>query len=201
MLEKKAVSSTAVAALASSSCFVVLVAVLHALRSDVDPLRWGLSFYAVGRYSALMTTAFLLLGTTALLVAAVVRRTAQHSRAGVVLLGIGGAALVAVAAFPSNAVPPATAIDVAHVAASGVFFLSFAAASQLISSRHADRRVRSLTMAIAVTYLLSLLLTFFGPEGVHGLLQRTTVAAAVLWLAATAVQLPSTQHRHKETRS
>jgi hypothetical membrane protein len=195
MVEKKKLSSIALAALASSSCFVVLVAVLHVLRSDVDPFLWGMSFYAVGSYSALMTAAFLLFGVTGFLVATAVRRSAQHSRAGVVLLALAAAALVAVAAFPSNTVPPANGNDVAHVAASAVFFLCFAAASQLISWRHTDRRMRSLTVAIALTYLASLLLTFFGPAGVHGLLQRTTVSAAVVWLAATALLLPSERHR------
>ena len=172
------------------SAFVALVIALHLVRLDVDPLRWGLSFYAVGRYSALMTTAFLLLSLAVLSVSVALRNSGLYSAAGVALLAIGAVALAGVAAFPSNTVPPASLRDVAHLVASAAFFLSFAVGTQLVSFRQANRPHKFVTVALSFGYVLSLLLTFFGPAGVHGLLQRTTVLAAVTWLGVTALFLP-----------
>ena len=105
------------------------------------------------------------------------------------LLAIGGVALLGVALFPSNAVPPVTRTDFAHVGASMIFFFGFALGSSLISWRLPPARGRALAIALATGFCASLLLMLAKAGDVHGLLQRIAVAFVLLWIVTLAVHL------------
>lgn len=176
-------------AVAAALLFIVAVASLHVLRPDVDPIRWGMSFYAIGRFGSVMTAAFVAFGVSVLaLVAglAAIQPAGQGSRVGLSLLGLSGTALLGVALFPSNAVPPVTRTDFAHVLASMVFFLGFAVGSPLVSWRLRQSRTTASVLAAAfvVTFIATILF-----RGSHGLFQRSAVAFALAWVITVASRL------------
>jgi hypothetical protein len=80
---------------------LVVLAVLHALRTDVDPATDPVSNYAVGDYGTLKVLATLAVGLGALALTAALHMTGpRRSTVGLVLLAVFGLAKVAQAFFP-----------------------------------------------------------------------------------------------------
>lgn len=178
-------------AIAGALFFIAAVAMLHVLRSEVDPLKGGMSFYAIGRFGTLMMGSFIALGVSQLaLVAGFIRKQppVPRSRAGLVLLAVSGAALLAVALFPSNAVPPVTRTDFAHVVASMIFFSGFAIASVLVSRRLRPEGHRPAAYVFAVGFGVTFL-TLIVSSAPHGLLQRIAVGFALAWIVTISLCL------------
>lgn len=94
------------AAVAGSGGFVVLLALLHVLRDDLDPSWRVVSEYAVGPHGWLMTSAFLLLAVTAGAVAAVswTRGSRRLGRVGAVLLAITAVGMTLAGVFETDLV-------------------------------------------------------------------------------------------------
>jgi hypothetical protein len=87
-------------AAATAVFYLVVLAVLHALRTDVDPATDPVSDYAVGDYGTLEVLAMLAVGLGALALTAALHQTPRRSTVGLVLLAVFGLAKVAQAFFP-----------------------------------------------------------------------------------------------------
>jgi len=168
---------------------LALVAALHALRPDVDPIRDDLSLYAVGPFGALMAAAFIALGTSVFVTATVVldapagTRTLRLNRTVLAISGIGGAL---VAAFPSAARAPQTPTDHAELVASLVFFVGFGTSSLVISLNAWTGFRASVAAFLSGAFGLVFLCMLFGPDEIHGILMRIAMACVVAWLVLAA---------------
>jgi len=105
--ERSAASSSSTAArlsLAAAGLFVLLLAVLHLVRRDLDPSWTVISAYALGEQGWMMTAAFASLGVAcASLVAAVwPQTTTKADRLGLVLLSVSAIGFALAALFPSD---------------------------------------------------------------------------------------------------
>ena len=84
-----------------SVCFGAMV-MLHAMRTDLDPVRQVMSEYANGRFGIVMTAAFYAFGLTCMALALRLGRAMARRRLAVVvrvLLGLGGLGLILAGVF------------------------------------------------------------------------------------------------------
>lgn len=184
--------SAANIAIIAALTFVTAVCSLHILRRETDIIDAGMSFYAVGPFGVIMTVAFTALAVSVIaLVVAIVRLASGSSRprVGLALLTLGGVALAVVALFPSDTVPPVSRGDFIHLAAAVTFFASFTVASLLISLRVSFGPSKSIILLLAVAGAVAFGVIVFGPRGIHGVLQRVTMAIQVAWVLAVAISL------------
>ncbi len=104
--------SLASAAMAGAAAFTVVVLAFHLLRPDLDPALDYISYYAVGRYGALMVAAFVALGLGCVALALAVRGATRGaiSLIGCTLLGLAGLGLIVGGIAPSDleGAPPTT---------------------------------------------------------------------------------------------
>jgi hypothetical protein len=181
--------------------FVALVAALHVLKPELNPVRNYLSLYAVGRWGWVMTLALLALATaatalvTALVLAGAAGRggVAPRSRVGVAALVVYAAGVLTIAIAPTDGldvVVPTTA-DAVHAVGANALFVALTVGITAFTPRFRatpgweDLRVPGLVMgAIAWATLLSL--PFAGGPGLHGLVQRTFTAFTLAWLFMVA---------------
>jgi hypothetical protein len=186
--------------LAGAAWFAFAVVALHFLRPDLDPLSRATSEYAIGPYGYLMASAFfsLSLASWALLLA-LGRRLAgpARSRAGLALLGVWAACVLAAMIFPIDAAgAPSTTAGLIHNASGPIGFLSLALGALFISRRFRhDAALRPIARP-AVGLSLLLLAAFFAVPAamasglpLAGLAQRLLLAACVAWLSLTATCL------------
>ncbi len=179
---------------AGVAVFVVLVAVLHAVRPEMSPLTDPLSNYAVGRFGGLMTAAFVAnaVGFTALTVAVRPVVAAPRRQAMTVLLAVAalGMLVAAVARTDVPATTPPTTTGLIHTIAALAAFLCLGAAGvvSLPAFRPAAGPVRGAATALVVGALVALVvfgaLTFGGSVGA-GLAQRLLTAFLLGWVALT----------------
>ncbi len=101
----KQVAWPATVALVGIAYFVVIVVALHGLRPDHNPIRLVTSYYAVGPYGMLMSSAFFSMNVASLaLVRGLYHGIGQpaRSRLGLGLLGVWGVGLLIAMIFPLN---------------------------------------------------------------------------------------------------
>ncbi|HET7092679.1 MAG TPA: DUF998 domain-containing protein [Thermomicrobiales bacterium] len=90
------------------------------LRSDVDPIATGLSYYAVGPWSGIAIAAFVALGVACIAIALALVAALRGSRLialGAWLLGLSGLGCIGLAAFPMGQPGPTTPIGDLHLTA------------------------------------------------------------------------------------
>jgi hypothetical protein len=177
--------------------FLVAVVALHFLAPETDPLRSGISFYALTRFDAVIGAALALVGTAGILVVAAswAGATSTASRVGLLLLAAWGVMSILAGVFPLD--PPGadpTPSGTIHNLA-GLNFVLVAPAVLLIDSgAPGSRGSRSVTHRPAwlVAAGAVLLFAFNGPLSaldLGGLMQRAYWLALSLWLLLTARRL------------
>ena len=171
------------------SVFVLLVVLLHFLRTELSPFTRAVSDYATGRYGFLMTTAFIALsaGLAAITVAAF-RRQDQSilKQSELVMLSISSFLMLLVGIFPSG--QKITIISMIHIVASFLFFLIIMTIMLKSSIRlHRDGMLYGknkllLWIAIFSPIFFILWLGVFLFLGLSGLGQRIYILSWVSWL-------------------
>jgi len=155
-------------------------------RGGFDPVRDTISALAARDADdrAVMTTALVGLGLCHLTTALALRRAAPPGR---VVLAVGGAATVLVAAFP---LPTGDGRSAAHTAAAGTAFVALAAWPLLARRPGADAVLSSRGSVAAGAALLGLVGWFFvelvAGTGRVGLSERAAAGAQSAWPLAVA---------------
>ena len=172
-----------------------MVAVLHALRSDLDPVRRRLSEYAVGQSGWLMTAAFVVFGLGLCALSRGVRSAgamAPSMRLLEALLGIAGVGMIVSGAFETQVGPSAVEWqEVVHSQASALAFMALIAAALLSATAARDvlawgaaRGPADVITALATVSAAISPVTHDGPWA--GLVQRLSYAAVLCWLLLAA---------------
>ncbi len=149
--------------------FALAVLFLHWRRRDIDPLRRGISHYAIGSYGWLMTCGFLALAS-ALAAAAWM---GNGNRSAWLWIAAGGIIGVAVTPIAATSSPLARFI---HQAAGGAFFVAILGVAITEWAMWLD-----IAIAFAVPlFLASVAVARLAP--IAGALQRLVFALVVFWL-------------------
>jgi len=172
------------------SLFVILVVLLHFLRTELSPLVWAISDYATGKYGFLLTTAVIALsaGLTSMTVAGFRSRNQSVLTQGeLVMLGISSFSMLLSGIFPIEKTIM-TAISMVHIIASFLFSLLIMTIMLKSSIRlqrngmlHGKNKLL-LWIAISSPILFIVWLGVFLPLGLSGLGQRIDTLSWVSWL-------------------
>ena len=199
---------------AASSLFLLILAALHVLKSDLDPSWRMISEYQIGEHGWLMQTAFVSLAVgTAALVAAVRRHvTGKAANAGLVLLAVAAAGM-ALAGFavsdPITATPEElTTHGNLHGLGAMLGIPTFPFAAALIArglsrsntwagTRRALRAATALTWVGLAQFVVAMAILVpanggFGPETPIGWQNRLLIVSYVGWILTVAVQAART---------
>jgi hypothetical protein len=192
-------------AMLGTAYFVVVIAALHFLRPDINPVERPTSEYAVGPFGYLMTSAFvsLSLATWALVVG--LRRDlslARLHRVGLGFLGVWGIGLLVAAAFPIDVDgAPGTLAGTIHRINGPLTFLSMVAGTNLVS-RGFKRDVRWRPIYSFAAFLALLMIAEFVAGGLAvargsgaGIAQRVLIVTFATWFLLTAGRLRSNATR------
>jgi hypothetical protein len=174
-------------AIAGLLCSVALVAILHVVRTDLQPVGHRLSEYANGPYGWMMTAAFVALGCGLAALGVLLRAgtgSGAVARAIPATALFAGAGMVLSGAFRTG---ESAASEVIHSRASGlatVAVVAMALAYSLPRSRRRTAATRDLVGAgLALTAAaLATLSPFFHDTRWTGLSQRLLWTAAMIWL-------------------
>jgi hypothetical protein len=177
-----------------TACFAAIV-LLHAVRTDLDPVRQVMSEYANGRFGWFMTAAFYAIGLACIALAlrlgrAIVRR--PLSVVVRVLLGLGGLGLILAGIFEvERPAVPDTIEEIIHSDATLAAFTLVITAMLLFSvlcrwdPRWHDFRGVATALAI-VAAVAGAFSPFAGQTTWSGLAQRVLGATVVAWLLICA---------------
>jgi Protein of unknown function (DUF998) len=182
--------STAVAlawvAVATAVFDLVVLGVLHALRTDVDPATDAVSDYAVGDYGTLEVLAMLAVGLGALALTAALHLTdPRRSTVGLVLLAVFGLAKVVQAFFPIDVGDETTISGSIHNILGTVAFFALPVAAVLLSrSRGRVEMVVAVLLAVAMLAVLT-----SNAVGGFGIAQRVFLVLSSTWVLVTAFRL------------
>lgn len=167
--------------------------VLHVLRQDLDPVRDPLSFYAVGEWGWLFAAGCLAMAL-ALLALALATRRAGHPPRVTVSLVVSAAALVVIAAFPTDPWMPwdrgPTATGAVHNIAFALLVAGFVVAgwSMRRDPLPAGRTLDWLAWLFVVVFVVTVaavvvVLVAGGTPGFVGLLERVQFGIGAVWVA------------------
>lgn len=195
----------AAAAIAGIVTFVGLVAVLHFVDPDRDPISITVSEYVLGPHGWLLTFAASAfgLGVLALTAAIAAILPSSRPRVGLTLLGVAGLGMVVVGAFPTDPVDPThprfvTTAGSIHAVAGILAFTCIAVAAPLLNRRIMEATdataLRGLALVPPVGYAVFWLTGIldhqlgglFGSRSATGLGERIMAAAFIVWLMAAA---------------
>lgn len=177
--------------LSSVACYAAVIALLHVLRTDLDPKYRYLSEYARGPYGALMTSTFFVLSVGSLAVSVGLYRsvTSRLRFAPGLLLWLAWACSVFLAGIYTGDLQgtPHTRMGRIHDHMGMIAFPSASAALLLLSLglrwEKGWRSVWHRAMLLSVIALVSfLVLDRFGQMGLGGLDQRIFLAATLIWM-------------------
>lgn len=168
------------------------------LRPDVNPLRSGLSHYAVGPWSGVQSAAFIALGIGSLTIARALWLVANGNlwtRIAAVMLGLASFNFVGLAVFPMGEGGPMTPIGDLHLTA-GTFAIGwqFLSVSALLLGlrawRHEEHVIRLGIVLLGITLLgaASVQVAIWRPDLQipEGLAMRVVVVPLLLWWALIA---------------
>jgi hypothetical protein len=180
--------------------FSIAVVALLFLAPEIDPLRSGISFYALTDYKLLIGAGLSLVGLAGIFLAMALWGGASSAtgRIGLALLVAWGITSVLAGIFPLDApgAPPTLSGSIHNLA--GLNFLLIAPAVLLIDlprpkSEGSQTGTRGLAWLVLVSAIL--LFTFNGPLsslGIGGLIQRLYWLVLVLWLLSKSRHIPGT---------
>ncbi len=184
--------------LSGQAVFAILIAFLHFIRPDHDPISQALSEYAAGRWGILLSGSLfaLALGSNAivlLLLQALPR--SRSSQAGLGLLALWGVGTFLAGAFPLDAAGDARSLSgTIHAVASVIAFASVVAGINILAMagaipvRSSSYRKISTRLGHAAAALFILLFVMI-PAGWGGLGQRALVALILFWFTLTAMHV------------
>lgn len=181
--------------------FLLALGLLHYLRPDYAPAKHMISDYAVGAFGWLMTSAFVALSISCLMLMLGLAATgprALPARIGVALLGAAFCGLVVTAIFPTD-LPgsPETASGDIHNATFLLNVGSLLSATVLLTaSFFRDARWRSVgpvAVLLAALVVAAFVLQFVSlrPGSPYGLANRTFVITLLSWLMLVSLRLRS----------
>lgn len=171
------------------------------LRPDVNPLRDGLSHYAVGPWGGVQSAAFIALGIGSLTIAAalwLVSNGNRWARIAAVMLGLASFNFVGLALFPMGEGGPMTPIGDLHltVATFAVGWQFVSVAALLLGLRawpHEERLIRLGISLLGITLLgaASVQVAMWRPdlEIPEGLAMRFVIVPLLLWWALVALTI------------
>jgi hypothetical protein len=181
---------------------LILMAMLHLLRPDYNPLRDFLSEYLVGPYGLLGTATVYVVAATFLMLLVGLRRGVHPSgflTASCVLLGVVIICLCVCAVFPLDLIPPDgsrpsfTRACIIHLVSSAVLFASLIALLLTLPSAYKrDEEWRSFSQAtffLGLMVVVSLLGLVLVPFYLRGLAQRGMALVILVWLLLTGLRL------------
>ena len=160
---------------------LIMVAALHLLRTDYNPLRNFTSEYLLGPFGILAAAAAFILAATFLILLVGLRLTVRPSvflTASCVLLGVMVVSVCVCAVFPFDPLPP----DDSHPT-----FISSGAIIHVVSS--ALLYVSLVTLSLGFLNLASFAALVFAPFYLRGLAQRGGWLAVLVWLLLTGLRL------------
>ena len=202
---------------AAAAAFVVLFAVLHVIKPELDP-SWRMgSEYAIGDYGWVMRIAMFALALSCAALFAALRSEIETTggRIALGLLLVNAAALVVGGTFvvdPVTTKPPdMTTHGILHSAAGAIFTFGFPIAGVLLGRslgrrqawRSAMQSIRWtahfmwISVAVTLVHIITVLSSgrVFGPGSWNGWLNRLTVLSFCAWLMTVswrAIQLRKT---------
>lgn len=201
--EHRATGASLVAVVGVAVAFVGVM-VMHAVRSDVDPIREVMSHYANGSRGPVMSVVFYAFGAVALALAIRLRTAIDHHgvrRGFPVLLALAGVALIAAGVFEvDRPLAPQTLQETIHSNAAVAAFVMLIVAMLLFSSAcWGDDRwwsVRWLSLGLAVAAALAAVGTqLAGGSTWSGAVQRVLAGAVLAWFLLAAVHVRRTAFR------
>lgn len=174
------------------------IMVMHAVRSDIDPLHDVMSHYANGSDGPVMSVVFYAFGVAALALAFRLRTAIEHqgiARAFPFLLGLAGLGLITAGVFEvDRPLAPQTVQEVIHSNSAVAAFVMLILAMLLFS--HAcwgDERWRSVrwpSLGLALLGAAAAVGTqLAGGTGYSGAVQRVLAGAVLAWVVLTATHV------------
>jgi hypothetical protein len=193
----------AVLAIVGVADYLLIVAALHFLRPDVNPVTEAISNYGVGPYSSLLTAAVLGSAVAALALTLGLYLgmvPPARSYVGLFFLGLYGVSRLLESLFPIDVGAEATLSGTLHNILGQLAFFGFPLAVILLSlSMGKDERWRSFRRpALVVSYAVVLtdVLTIVGSDiGLFGVTQRPATVTAMLWMLLVGLRLRSIAQR------
>jgi hypothetical protein len=184
-------------AVAGAAAFGTLVAALHVLRPDLDPMAHPTSQYAAGRFGYVMTLAFLSMSVASLGLAVGLSRrevAPDGSLLGRVLLGYWAVAVLVAMLFPLNELgTEPTLSSRIHRINGPIAFLSVCIAAVTLSRRFSRdprwQRVARVTQILSWSMVALFFVTGFAiarKTGFGGLCQRIQLVLFLGWFFITA---------------
>jgi len=195
-------ASVATVAVAGAAYFTLVIAALHFLRPDLNPISQPTSAYAVGSYSFLMTSAFFSMSVASLALVIGLYQGVHRgalSRAGLALLGAWAVGVLVAMIFPMDPEgAPQTISGMIHQTTGPLAFLCLTAGMMLVSWsfrqdvkwRPFHRTALALSLIMLAGYIATFL-SFATDSGTLGIAQRIALATVVTWMLLTAVRLRS----------
>jgi hypothetical protein len=177
-----------------------IIAALHFMRPDVNPVSEPISNYGVGLYGFLLTFADIgsVVATLALVFGLYLAiMPPARSYVGLFLLGLSGVSELLAGIFPIDVGAEATTAGTIHNIAGNISFFCFPIAAILLSLRMGkDEQWRSLrrpALALSIVVVLMVILTIAGSNlGIgNGLAQRIANVAVIVWMLVVALHLRS----------
>jgi hypothetical protein len=180
--------------------FITAVAVLHALRPDLNPVTHAVSNYAVGPFAFLMISAFFVLAFSEFALAQGLARVLAKSgrvTTSIVLLNLAAFGLIVTGIFRSDVNvprPPASPGAVVHWTAAGISFLSLMIAIFLLTGCF-KRDVQWQPMyRLSYAWLVAIVLALTGYGTLSlvdwtGIGERIFLATCILWLLFVSLRL------------
>jgi hypothetical protein len=191
------VTAIATVAMVGALCFAAIVAALHVIRPDLNPISRPTSAYAVGPNSFLMTSAFFSMSLASFALVVALYQTlspSARSRFGLGLLALWSTGVFIAMIFPMDARgAPQTLSGMIHQTAGPLTFLCLSTGMVLVSWRlKRDNNWRSLyptALTLSWVMLAAFLATFLSFSldlGFLGLFQRIALGTAVVWILLMA---------------
>jgi hypothetical protein len=182
---------------------LIMVAALHLLRTDYNPLRNFTSEYLLGPFGILAAAAAFILAATFLILLVGLRLTVRPSvflTASCVLLGVMVVSVCVCAVFPFDPLPPddshPTFISsgaIIHVVSSALLYVSLIALLLTLPSAYKRddnwRPFSHVTLSLGFLNLASFAALVFAPFYLRGLAQRGGWLAVLVWLLLTGLRL------------
>jgi hypothetical membrane protein len=178
--------------------YVVVVALLHFLEPETDPVANPLSAYVRSDSGALMTTTYFALAVALIGTVVGLRRLLRRaavSAIGFILFSVAAVAAATAGVFPSEPPPRQTLSGMIHAVSGIIFPLAIAVAVILITlSVRKDVRWRGVValvtwLAVGVT-ISAVLFPPLDVRGDGGLAQRIEFAFVFAWMIVVAYQMP-----------
>ncbi len=184
--------------------FLVLVIVLHFLPTERNAVRDSLGDYAVGKFGALLTAAFLALGIGALsLSLGLASELGAHGGGKRVDVGVAFTVIFAAGMIVAAFVPPdaegagRTSAGKAHTVAVAAGFTAFTLATIAISPvfKYVQAWVKvaplfpRFELLVVVLAILMLLARIRALRPVYGIVERLFFAASLAWLLTAGLHL------------